>query len=501
MTLPLKPKWTAEAEIVQVPAEDVRIGKDVIEILTSGMYVDPITIYREYVQNAADSVDTARAVGALQQSELGRVLISFDQSNRSVVIRDNGAGIPADDVVSTLLSIGASPKRGTNARGFRGVGRLSALGYCRELKFKTKFASEGEVVSLHWNCVRLRELLRDPSFDGDLKKVIADVVTVRREGVEAVRDHFFEVTLSDVARLRGDVLMNENLVSRYLAQVAPVPFSSDFSFAPRIEEHLAKHGRTPSIELTVGRDVVRRPFRDECELPGSKNKLTIEDVELLEFADVDGKIGAVGWIAHHGYVRSIPATIGIRGIRARFGDLQVGNESIFDESFKEPRFNAWSIGELTIIDRRVVPNARRDNFEINHHYYNFLVQLGPVATKIMQRCRVASISRNAEQGVRNVVDDLTARLKLKHSFDRAELSQVKLSLQTARQKLRRIASEPIRRRLENKLNGLSIKLDSFRPKKGKPIVALEAASRLVSKVVTNRDQMRKLIAALQRLAG
>src|SRR5215475_12908891 len=38
----------------------------------------------------------------------------------------------------------------------------------------------------------------------------------------------------------------------------------------------------------------------------------------------------------------------------------------------------------------IVPNARRDNFEVNHHYYNLLVQLGPVAAKITQICRTAS---------------------------------------------------------------------------------------------------------------
>jgi len=501
MTLRPTPKESAREDAIRIPSEDVRIGKDVIEILTSGMYVDPIAIYREYVQNSADSVDVARAAGFLGRQEAGQVSISFDQVNRSVAVRDNGAAIPSNDVVSTLLSIGASPKRGTTARGFRGVGRLSALGYCRELKFRSKFFDEDQTVELHWNCIRLRDLLRDPSFDGDLKRVISSVVTVKRERIDAKQDHFFEVVLSDVARLRGDVLMNESLVAQYLAQVAPVPFSSEFSFAPQIEEHLAKHGRSPPIALTVGRAIVTRPFRDEIQLPGSANTLKIEGVDLFEFADVDGKVGAAGWIAHHGYVRSIPAALGIRGLRARFGDVQVGDAGLFDESFKEPRFNAWSIGELAMIDRRMAPNARRDNFEVNHHYYNFLVQLGPIATKIMQRCRSASISRNAEQSVRNLIDDITGRLRLKHSFDRGELSRLRLSIQTARQRLKRIGSEQTRHALEKKLDRISGSLDAFRPKRGKPVVALDSVSRVVSKMVTNRDQARKIIAALQRLAG
>jgi len=47
-----------------------RIGKNVIEVLTTGMYEDPRIIFREYVQNAADSIDKAVRMNILQmQSE------------------------------------------------------------------------------------------------------------------------------------------------------------------------------------------------------------------------------------------------------------------------------------------------------------------------------------------------------------------------------------------------------------------------------------------------
>ena len=46
-------------------------------------------------------------------------------------------------------------------------------------------------------------------------------------------------------------------------------------------------------------------------------------------------------------------------------DVQVGESNLFEDSFKEPRFNGWTIGEIHVLDRRVVPNARRDNFEVN----------------------------------------------------------------------------------------------------------------------------------------
>ena len=39
--------------------------------------------------------------------------------------------------------------------------------------------------------------------------------------------------------------------------------------------------------------------------------------------------------------------------------------------FKDARFNGWSIGEVFAVDTRLIPNARRDNFEKNPSYFLF----------------------------------------------------------------------------------------------------------------------------------
>lgn len=41
------------------------IGKHTLESLTSGMYSDPYVVYREYIQNATDSIDEAVACGII----------------------------------------------------------------------------------------------------------------------------------------------------------------------------------------------------------------------------------------------------------------------------------------------------------------------------------------------------------------------------------------------------------------------------------------------------
>ena len=487
------------AERESIAPDTIRIGKDIIEILTSGMYVSPVTIYREYVQNAADAIDAARAAGLISSNRRGSVSIDIDHSVRSVVIRDNGVGIRKIDALPTLLGIGGSSKRGTAARGFRGVGRLSGLAYCKKLVFRTKAAGEDTVVSLSWDCRALRSRLAGPHFNGDLRSVISDVVSVWYEDASKTFDHFFEVELHEISRLRSDMLLNEQLIADYLGQVAPVPFSPEFSFGTEINKKLNSHVKSVPIDLNVQGTAVLRPYRDELTFPGTLYRLTVKDIEYQEFPDVDGEVAAIAWIAHNDHVRSIPPSLGVRGLRARVGDLQVGGPNLFDELYKEPRFNGWTLGELHVLDRRIVPNARRDNFEANHHYSNLIVQLAPVAAGVSQRCRSASVARNATQIVQNVIAEVSGRLKEKRSFDRAELSRLKASIMRAFTKAKRITDLELRAQLEKKLTRLQNTLSKITPKRGASVIALEEASKLVSRYVTNREQASKLLSQLRRL--
>ena len=40
--------------------KSIVIGKDILELLSHAMYVDPLSVYREYIQNSADSIDEAK---------------------------------------------------------------------------------------------------------------------------------------------------------------------------------------------------------------------------------------------------------------------------------------------------------------------------------------------------------------------------------------------------------------------------------------------------------
>ena len=138
----------------------VVVGKDVLELLSTSMYVDAMTIYREYIQNAADAIDEARDKGLLVDRTPGKVDVTIDTTARLIRIHDNGTGIAWPEFASRLSNLGSSAKRGTAARGFRGVGRLAGLGYCQELIFRSRVDGDTDVSELRWDCRALKTALR-----------------------------------------------------------------------------------------------------------------------------------------------------------------------------------------------------------------------------------------------------------------------------------------------------------------------------------------------------
>jgi Histidine kinase-, DNA gyrase B-, and HSP90-like ATPase len=382
-----------ESHWQSVPDEIV-IGKDILELVSSSMYVEPMTVYREYMQNAADAIDEARAAGLMRSDECGKVNIRVDTATRVVTIRDNGPGIEHQEFAKRLTAFGASKKRGRGARGFRGVGRLAGIGYCQELIFRTRSAGEAKLSEMRWDCRRLKAMLRSTEEHSDLREAVAQLVELRRVSASNFPEQFFEVEMRGIIRHRNDQLLNASAIKDYLAQVAPVPFHTSFPYADRILKHLEPLVQTGNLEIYVGDDSnpVKRPHRDGLDLGGG----TVDpftDVELFSVENIDGGTACLGWVLHHSYLGALPAGSNVRGLRIRSGNIQVGNERLFEELFPEPRFNSWCVGEIHVVDSRFVPNGRRDHFEQSVHFDNLLTHLAPITRDIARRCRTGSMRR------------------------------------------------------------------------------------------------------------
>jgi Histidine kinase-, DNA gyrase B-, and HSP90-like ATPase len=372
----------------------VIVGKDVLELLSTSMYVDAMTIYREYVQNAADAIDEARDKGLLANRTAGKVDITIDTTARLIRIQDNGTGIAWPEFAERLSNLGSSAKRGTAARGFRGVGRLAGLGYCQELIFRSRVDGDSHVSELRWDCRVLKTALRSARHTQPIAALIQDIVSVRRIPADRQPKRFFEVELRGVIRHRNDRLLSPVAVAEYLAQVAPVPFSPEFTFGEEIVAALRPHVRLGDLEIRINgtEQPLFRPHRNRVEI-GEGQFDKVSDLEIRELAGVDGGTGAIAWVVHHGYVGALPARALVKGIRFRAGNMQVGDNNLLEELFPEPRFNGWAIGEIHVLDPKVIPNGRRDHFEQGVHYDNLINQITPSAREIARRCRQSSIGR------------------------------------------------------------------------------------------------------------
>lgn len=378
--------------------QDVIVGKDVLELVSSAMYVDPMTVYREYIQNAADAADEARAGGWIEPGQPGRVDIAVDPATRSVRIRDNGCGVPFRDFGRKLTALGGSSKRGTAARGFRGVGRLAGLGYAQELIFRSRAPGEAKVSVLRWDCRRLKAALREADENAGIADLIRGVTTLERLTVEDAPERFFEVEMKGVVRLRNDRLMSPAAIGEYLSQVAPVPFSPSFRFGAAITDALSRHVNLGELDIRIdgAEEPIYRPHRDCFALDG-KAVITFDGLDLIEVPNIDGDVAAVAWVLHHEYEGALPTGTLVKGVRLRAGNVQVGEHFLLEDLFPEPRFNVWSVGEVHVVDRRIVPNGRRDHFEQNAHFHNLLNHLTPTARDIARRCRTSSVRRKWER--------------------------------------------------------------------------------------------------------
>ena len=326
-----------------------------LEVVTTGMYDDPLSMYREYIQNAAD------AIAGLEDTGDGRVQISIDVRRHRIVIRDNGPGLSYEDALDRLLPIGRSAKKPGTDRGFRGIGRLAGLAFAQTVTFTTRACGDQSVTGITWHSNQLPDLTSSTS---DLQQAIRDCVAIEILPGADYPEHFFEVEVSGVALHSVGLLLNRDAVREYIGEVCPVPMRAGFPFIKELEG-MFDRAQKP-LELNIFFEGDSRPVE---RLYGNSIRLSANrEAEFTEFQTFQIPVGgngeaAVGWVAHSPYLGAIPKDQRIRGIKARVGNIQIGGEAVFDHLFAEERFNRWCVGELHILDPRIVPNARRDYFQ------------------------------------------------------------------------------------------------------------------------------------------
>ena len=378
--------------------EIVQVGKYTLESLTTGMYSDPKIVYREYIQNSVDSLEHAVSLGMLEQQGM-RIDIIVNADESYISIKDNGTGISAAEAAQTLMNVGSSKKRNANNRGFRGIGRLGGMSYCNTLVFTTSAENEKIKTVVSFDCKKLRHLLVPGEYEDMSLSAVLEEITTIETFPEKEEKHYLCVEMVDVNGFSD--LLDIDAARSYISQVAPLPYQSrHFIYTSQLKSYLNDNGYVvEEFPIFVGEnesdlEPVYKP--NKSRFRSDRGKRTVDEISSMKYFDVtvDGELYALGWYGNCGWYGFLSEKE-ISGFRVRKGNILIGDSHTMNAIFKEARFNGWTQGEIFIVTDKLIPNARRDDFEQNDAYYKFMEALSnSVGTEIARTIREASLTRN-----------------------------------------------------------------------------------------------------------
>ncbi|GHS93748.1 hypothetical protein FACS1894207_0720 [Bacteroidia bacterium] len=339
------------------------IGKNVIETLTLGMYEDCRFVYREYIQNSADQIDIAVEESILQNHKDGYIGILIDSNAKRITVEDNATGIKSNEVINLLGNIAASTKDRTKRKGFRGIGRLGGLGYCKKLIFETSYMNESVKSIMEWDAAQLKQIIENPKYNIEASEVISAITkyNIQEEKSEL---HYFKVILEDVS---DEELLDIANIRNYIAQVAPITFNhTKFYYDSRIYDEAKRDGiLIDEYPVFVNNEQMFKPYKTDIYKNGKKDD-EIFGIEFIKIKDNNNQILAWGWYSITEMKGVIPPENIARGFRLRKGNIQIGLENALEKlQHRETRFNYHYFGEIYTFHSDLIPNARRDYFVEN----------------------------------------------------------------------------------------------------------------------------------------
>lgn len=378
--------------------EDVKIGKQILENLTLGMYTNPEFIYREYIQNSADAIDNAIRLNIINKDE-AIIDIDINPKQRRITIYDNATGISLKDVKSGLINIADSIKDREKNKGFRGIGRLGGLAYCKKLVFETSYKGEDKKTIMTWDAELLEKIINNSEDNCNANTAVARVIKFE-EKEEEKDSHYFKVILYDI-KTSNEILLDEDKIREYLSFVAPVLFSrSTFPLSEKIDNYTNNlELKLDSYNIRLNTDSLYKGYHTAL-YEANDNKTNkkrydeITDIQFKEFYDSNNELLAWCWVGLSKFEKCIPERNAQRCIRLKKHNIQIGEQTTLNEFHKEPRGNGYFVGEVHAVHRNLIPNARRDYFNENTTRNEFEIQIKQYFFELYQLYHYANDLKN-----------------------------------------------------------------------------------------------------------
>ena len=402
----------------------IGMGIRLLETLTSALYEDPIVFFREYVQNSAD------AFIANPISSEFRIDISIDKEKKKIEFLDNGYGIQYSQFSDTMKSIGKSNKAKIHDQiGFRGIGRLSAMPFCKKLIFTNKVKGYSRLQCFEWNGEKYNHLLSTNEED-DLEKAIEKITTCKEEDYKGEKsDHFFRVEIIEY-EIEIQELINQKDFLAKLTRLLPLKYSEEYIAHKTIHNHY-KEFMGESLErfefdVFLNEKPLYKPYNKDSIL---ESDIVFWDLYFDQISENVPKerIGVL-WFTFNRKVTSNP--IGTpRGVFTRSKNMLLGNEySIADAVTKSNSEYVATYRELTqtlnglygelLIDTpRLSDNARRDWFRIDASSNQLRIILVDFLKKLKTYRYAASQAFNDKKSKEKRKKVIAAYTNLTNGFD------------------------------------------------------------------------------------
>jgi len=360
-------------------------GANIIENLTTGMYQDSKVIYREYIQNACDQIDKAEKLGILKPRNIhskypdlgqGIVNIWIDPENRYIAIDDNATGIKAGEFQRILGNIADSDKIMGQDKGFRGIGRLCGLAYCKRLVFTSRWAGEDVVSIMSCDALKMRKMINETNTKVQ-KHSASDVLNAMikfstRPVNKKDAEHFFRVELIDINDENEELFGGkdeDNLeqLTAYLSFVAPVPYQADFIYRKEIYTHAKElNTRIDEYDIRIKGKQILKKYKTHLKTGNGSDD--VFGVEFHDFYTDNNSLIGWMWFGKTSFKAAIKEEEISRGLRLRKENIQIGEDDALRDMFTREaskRGNNYFIGEIFAVSRELIPNSQRAYFNEN----------------------------------------------------------------------------------------------------------------------------------------
>lgn len=361
------------------------IGRNLLETITSALYENPIILFREYVQNSLDAYNYAvKNEGKAVLNDFG-VDIFIDQENRKITITDNGYGIYSDEeFVKEMLSFGNSKKVDSSQFiGFRGIGRVSALPFCRELIFENKSENSKDINRCVWLGEKYRNLLNSETTDNaTFEQMVKDIVEITKDSYVGDKSHYFKVEIVDYSYEIEEMLEHVDF-EESLTQLLPIKYGDDFKASKKIEERYKAFMNEDlndfMCSVKLNGNELRKNYTDE------KHVLESDIIfwEIREKSSGNKKPGDKIGLMWFTFNKKIESPKGIKndkdyGILVRSKNVLMGNNDTFASlcasskehvgTYRELTTTLRGVyGELLINSQNLKDNARREWFKTDEY--------------------------------------------------------------------------------------------------------------------------------------